>query len=265
MSDGEGWQPDPTGPEGAGVPAPEDAGPPAPEGAGPPAPEVADPALTTAPVPAAVPPGGPPPDVPPPPTWPPSVGGYPVRLDVETPERIARWRPLVQWILAIPLVIVLYLLRILAQLCAVIGWFVALFTGQLPEALGDFIAAYYRYAWRTYSYAWFLREEYPPFAPALGYTDPADDPAHFDVQRGEGLSRLAVLFRIILIIPQAVVLFFLGIALYVAVLIAFFAVVITGRWPAGLRHFVVGVTRWALRVDAWFLLLADPYPPFSLD
>ncbi len=244
MSDGEGWQPDPTGPE--------DSGPPAAEAAGP--------GLT----PAAAPAGGPPPAVPPPP-WPGGVGGYPIRVEVETPERIARWRPLVQWILAIPLFIVLYLLRILAQLCAVIGWFVALFTGQLPEALGDFIAAYYRYAWRAYSYAWFLREEYPPFAPSLGYTDPRDDPALFEVQRGEGLSRLAVLFRLILIIPQVFVLFFVGIAAYVAVVIAFFAVLFTGRWPAGLRRFVVGVTRWALRVDGWFLLLANPYPPFSLD
>jgi hypothetical protein len=53
--------------------------------------------------------------------------------------------------------------------------------------------------------------------------------------------------------------------MYVAVFFAFFAVVITGRWPAGLRRFVVGVIRWALRVDGWFLLLANPYPPFSLD
>jgi hypothetical protein len=46
--------------------------------------------------------------------------------------------------------------------------------------------------------------------------------------------------------------------------VAWFAVIITGRWPAGLRDFVVGAGRWARRVDAWFYLLADPYPPFSL-
>jgi hypothetical protein len=53
-------------------------------------------------------------------------------------------------------------------------------------------------------------------------------------------------------------------AAYVAMVVAWFAVVITGRWPAGLRDFVVGVGRWTMRVDAWFYLLADPYPPFSL-
>jgi hypothetical protein len=171
----------------------------------------------------------------------------------------------VQWILAIPLLIVVYVLSLVASVCALIGWFAALFTGQLPEGLGNIIAGYYRYAWRTYTYSWFLRDKYPTFGLAQGYRDPDTDPAWFDVRRGEGLSRLKVLFRIILVIPQAIVIFFLSISLYIAIVVAFFAVVITGRWPDGLREFVVGATRWILRVNAWYQLLADPYPPFSLD
>jgi hypothetical protein len=171
----------------------------------------------------------------------------------------------VQWFLAIPLLIVVYALAIVAEVCAFIGWFAALFTGQLPEGLGNLIALYFRFTWRTYSYTWFLREKYPPFAMAQGYPDPDTDPAWFDVRRGDGLSRLKVLFRIILVIPQAIVILFLSIALYIAVLVAFFAVIITGRWPDGLKEFVVGATRWIFRVNAWYLLLADPYPPFSLD
>jgi hypothetical protein len=98
----------------------------------------------------------------------------------------------------------------------------------------------------------------------MGYSDPGDDPAWFDIQKPARLSRLAVLFRIILVIPQVIALFFIYIALYIVVIIAFFAVIIMGRWPDGLREFVVGANRWLLRVDAWFYLLADPYPPFSL-
>ncbi len=170
-----------------------------------------------------------------------------------------------QWILAIPLFIILLRpAHSWPPILAFVGWFAALFTGQLPEGIGDFVAGYYRYAWRAFSYSWFLRDKYPPFGPSLGYADPGDDPAWFEVQRGEGLSRLAVLFRIILVIPQVIVIFFLRIALYVAVVVAFFAVIITGRWPAGLRDFVVGAGRWIVRVDAWFWLLADPYPPFAL-
>jgi hypothetical protein len=180
------------------------------------------------------------------------------------PDRIARWRPLVQWILALPLYIVLYVLRIVASICAFIGWFVALFTGQLPESLGNLIAGYYRLYWRTTTYAFFLREKYPSFGMLMGYADAGADPAWFEVQRPEKLSRLAVLLRIILVIPQLIVLFFIAIALFVASVVAFFVVIIAGRWPDGLRDFVVGANRWGLRVDAWFSLLADPYPPFSL-
>jgi hypothetical protein len=194
-----------------------------------------------------------------------STSTYPIDLSVEVPDRMARWRPVVQWILAIPLFIVTYVLGIVAEVCAFIGWFAALFTGELPEGLGNFIAGYFRYAWRAYSYSWFLRDKYPPFGPELGYSDPGNDPAWFEVQPVQGLSRLAVLFRIILVIPQAIVLIFLAVALYFAVLVAFFAVLFTGRWPTGLRDFVVGANRWIFRVNAWFLLLTDPYPPFSLN
>jgi Domain of unknown function (DUF4389) len=235
--------------EGAGAGGPAAAAPPA------------EPETSSAP---AMPP--PPPTVAPSPPVPALRAGsrYPINLDVEVPAQIARWRPLVQWLLAIPLFIVLYVLRIVALVLAFLGWFAALFTGQFPETFGSFIAGYYRYAWRAFSYSWFLRETYPPFGPSLGYEDPGGDPAWFEVRRGEGLSRLFVLFRIILVIPQAIMVLLLSIALYVAMVVAFFAVIITGGWPSGLREFVVGASRWILRVDAWFYLLADPYPPFSL-
>jgi hypothetical protein len=97
----------------------------------------------------------------------------------------------------------------------------------------------------------------------LGYPDAGGDPARSEVRRGKKLCRLAVLFRIILVIPQLIVLLFLGIALYLVMLVAFFVVLLAGRWPAGLRDFVVGANRWFLRVDTWYVLLADPYPPFS--
>jgi Domain of unknown function (DUF4389) len=203
--------------------------------------------------------GGPPPAAP----WPGApvgrrgTGTYPIDVGVDVPDRIARWRPIVQWILAIPLYILLYVLRIVAAICVFIGWFVALFTAELPDGLANLIAGYYRLYWRTTSYSLFLREKYPSFALAMGYADPGDDPAWFDVQRPARLSRLSVLLRIILVIPQMI-------ALYFAVILAFFVVIIMGRWPDGLREFVVGANRWVLRVDAWFWLMADPYPPFSL-
>ena len=69
----------------------------------------------------------------------------------------------------------------------------------------------------------------------------------------------------ILAIPHVVVLIFLGIAAIVSVIIAWFAILFTGRYPRGLFDFVVGVNRWLLRVEVYALpLTTDRYPPFSL-
>jgi hypothetical protein len=69
----------------------------------------------------------------------------------------------------------------------------------------------------------------------------------------------------LLAIPHYIVLFFLAIAAFVAAIIAWFAILLTGRYPRSLFDFIVGVGRWGLRVDAYaFLLVTDRYPPFSL-
>jgi hypothetical protein len=69
-----------------------------------------------------------------------------------------------------------------------------------------------------------------------------------------------------LAIPHYIVLAVLAIAAVFAVVIAWFVILFTGRYPRGLFEFVVGVGRWALRVQAYaFLLVTDRYPPFALD
>jgi hypothetical protein len=79
------------------------------------------------------------------------------------------------------------------------------------------------------------------------------------------LNRLLPLVKWFLAIPHYIVLFFLGIAAFVCIVIAWFAILFTGRYPRGLFDFVVGVGRWSVRVSAYaFLLVTDRYPPFSL-
>jgi len=69
----------------------------------------------------------------------------------------------------------------------------------------------------------------------------------------------------ILAIPHYVVLIFLFIGAFLAVIIAWFAILVTGRYPRALFDYVVGVGRYSLRVSAYaFLLVTDRYPPFSL-
>jgi Domain of unknown function (DUF4389) len=193
---------------------------------------------------------------------------YPATLEVDRADRIANWRPIVQWLLAIPHWAILNALQDLSGIIAIISWFTILFTGRLPETLANLQGLIIRYGNRTYAYAGFLREEYPPFT--FETDAPADPGSYPPVRTGfvselENRNRLTVGFRIILVIPQVIVLAVLVVAALVALVIAFFAVLFTGRWPDGLRSFVVGVMRWGTRVSAYFLLLTDTYPPFSLE
>jgi hypothetical protein len=189
---------------------------------------------------------------------------YPVTAGLDAPLEVARWRVIGNYILAIPHLIVLYVLLIVAEIVAIVGWFAILFTGKLPPGIGTFIAGVHRYQWRVVTYILFLRESYPTFSVPSGYADPGGDVAWFNVTPPQSYSRIAVLLRIIYAIPQLLFSIVILIGFYVAWIIAFFAVLFTGRWPEGLRKFVVGVEFWATRFSAWYFLLADPYPPFSI-
>ena len=103
-------------------------------------------------------------------------GAYPATFTFDAPERIANWRPLVHWLLAIPHLAIVYALGTVSEIVAVISWFAVLFTGRLPKGLADLQALYLRYTLRTATYFGFLREEYPPFSFSTTPADPGDDP-----------------------------------------------------------------------------------------
>jgi hypothetical protein len=88
---------------------------------------------------------------------------YPVRLEIDYPEQIDRWRPLVQWLLIIPYYVVAYFLVIVAEFVAFIGIFVILFTGKLPEGLFNLILIPFRWSLRSQTYGYWLATKYPPF------------------------------------------------------------------------------------------------------
>ena len=192
---------------------------------------------------------------------------YPATFTFDPPEKVANWRPLVHWLLAIPHFVVLYVLGFVSEVVSLVSWIVILFTGELPSGLANVQVLYIRYSTRVFTYAAFMREEYPPFTFDMTPADPGDDPrVRVDiVPELTNRNRLTCAFRIIFVIPQIIVVAVLGLGAFVCYVIAFFAVLFTGQWPAGLRDFVVKVMRWAQRVQVYFLLLTDVYPPFTLD
>jgi hypothetical protein len=76
-------------------------------------------------------------------------------------------------------------------------------------------------------------------------------------------SRLTTFFRFLLAIPLIIVNYVYGILAYIAVVIAWFAIVITARYPAGLYNFAVGYLRFSTRMIAYMMLAVDAYPPLS--
>ncbi len=191
---------------------------------------------------------------------------YPVTLELDAPLEVARWRPLVHWLLSIPYYVVLYILQLALGVVTFVAWFIILFTGNLPDGVFAFMTSVHRFQWRYSSYVLFLREPYPPFELTGPDADPGTDPpTRFSIERPDRLSRLLIFVKWLLAIPHYIVLLFLLIGAAIASLVGFFAVLITGRWPEGLRAFIVGVHRWAYRVQAYVYLLTDTYPPFSLE
>jgi hypothetical protein len=146
-----------------------------------------------------------------------------------------------------------------AAVVSIIAWFAILFTGRYPEGLWNLVAFYMRWRVRAVAYTALLRDEYPPFGdgpyPATVQIDPPEQPR----------DRITVAFRIILAIPHLIAVWALGIAWGLTTIIAWFAILFTGRYPPGLYDFAVGVMRWSVRVEIYLLLLVDEYPPFSLE
>lgn len=150
-------------------------------------------------------------------------------------------------------------LGLLASVVAIISWFAIVFTGKQPKGLWDLVVMYLRWKSKVVAYGALLRDEYPPFGEG-------DYPVQFGLgDFPEQRDRVSVGFRLILIIPHAIVLFFLSIAWFISAVIGWFAILFTGSYPEGLYRFAVGYLRWSLRVEAYMLLIHDEYPPFSLD
>jgi hypothetical protein len=150
------------------------------------------------------------------------------------------------------------LLGAVAIASAIIAWFAILFTGHYPEGLRSLVTYYLRWRVRVSAYVALLRDEYPPFGDGP-YAVELDLPQPTGPQ-----DRLTVAFRPLLAFPHLIAIWFIGIAWVLTTLVAWFAILFTGRYPERLYWFGVGALRWTTRVEAYLFLLRDEYPPFTL-
>ena len=204
---------------------------------------------------------------------------YPATLTIDYPDRkLNRLTSFFRIFAAIPIYVIIALISSGAFTWGshVEGWRTSLAAGGLlflplvlmilfrkkyPKWWFDWNLAFTRFRYRVSAYTLLLRDEYPSTdeeqAVHLGLIYP-----DAQTQLGRGWP----LIKWFLAIPHYIVLFFLFIAVFVVWVIAWFAILFTGRYPRGLFDFTVGVWRWTLRVSAYaFLLITDKYPAFSLE
>ena len=201
---------------------------------------------------------------------------YPIQFDVEYPDRpLNRLTSAFRILTAIP--IVLLLAAIGGVTVATTGadtttvaasgsgllflppLLMLVFRGKYPRWWYDFNVELLRFQNRVGVYVALMDDRYPS-------TDEEQsvrlDVPYPDVAR---LNRGLPLVKWLLAIPHYIVLAFLTLGALVAIVIAWFAVLFTGRFPRGLFNYLVGVGRWSNRVTAYaFILVTDDYPPFQL-
>jgi hypothetical protein len=214
------------------------------------------------------------------PSTPPLPTAYPARLEVDYAAEYNRVTTLFRVVLIIPIAIVYGVLTagetqtVYDQSGQAVsttsggiaaGLFLAtllmiLFRQRYPRWWFDFALELARFGTRIGAYLALLTDQYPSTVEEQNVHLEIDYP---DVERD--LNRWLPLVKWLLAIPHFIVLFFLTVGAFFAVVVAWFAILFTGRYPRGLFDFVVGVGRWWLRVEAYaFLLVTDRYPPFSL-
>ena len=189
---------------------------------------------------------------------------YPASVIVDAPDRVANWRPLVHWILLVPHQVIQMVFVTVAWLLSVLTWIVIFLTGKLPAGIANFQVMYVRHYHRVLSYLHIIHEQYPKFEFSSAAEDPGGSPVAVNIEAQlENRNRLTSLFRVIYGLPQIVFVIVYSYLVAAVVTIAYVIILFTGRWPTGMRNFVIGFYRAHTRYLSYIHALNDKYPPFS--
>jgi len=188
----------------------------------------------------------------------------PVLYEVEAMRKLANWRPLVQWFLAIPHWIIASILNSVSGVLALISFFAILFTGNIPAGLFDFQVMTFRYRARVTAYSMFFHDKYPPFDFTTSADDPGGDPLRFSIEHPPKFNRWLPLVKWLFIIPHLLLLIVLAIGGFFVGLWAVFAVLFTGNYPPAAQSYLIRLNRYGNRILAYLYLISDHYPKFGL-
>ena len=184
---------------------------------------------------------------------------HPIHLVVTDDLERNRLTVFFRLILAIPQFIWLMLWSFAVSLAVVVAWVVGIIVGRVPDALHSFMAAYTRYYTHLTAYLWITADPYPGFTGAPGY------PVDLEIAPPTAQSRLTILFRLILVIPAAIVMWVLQQVAWIVAVLAWFYALFTGKANQGMRDLQAYCLRYQAQTHAYALLLTQRYPSFSDD
>jgi hypothetical protein len=189
------------------------------------------------------------------PPW--ALPPHPVRLEVSDDGHRSRLTVLFRLLLAIPHLVWVVLWSVAAVFAAIANGVVALVRGHSAEPLHRFLAAYVRYYSHVNAFVFLVANPFPGFTGEPGY------PVDVSLGEAERQNRWVTFFRIILGIPALFVAAALSGALFVAAFLGWFAALVTGRMPTGLRNLGVTCVRYLAQTAAYWSVLTDRYPHAS--
>ena len=186
------------------------------------------------------------------PAW--SLPPHPVRLEVDDDGRRSRLTVAFRLLLALPHLVWLALWSVAAILAAIANWFVALVSGRSAEPLHRFLAAYVRYTVHLTAFLFVVANPFPGFAGTPGY------PVDVTIAPAERQSRWITLFRTFLALPAFLLAGALAGAIVAVGILGWFAALVTGRMPTGLRNLGAMSIRYQAQTHVYWFVLNDRYP-----
>jgi hypothetical protein len=191
-----------------------------------------------------------------------------MKLTIKLQEQYSRIELLLRtffgWIyIMIPHCFLLFFVAIWSLILTFISFFAILFTGRYPKSFFEFQVGMYRWNVRLNARIYNLSDGYP----SLGISG-TDSNTDLTVDYPEHLSRGLLLLKVLfgwlyVLIPHGFVLFFLSIWSLILTFLAFWIVLFTGKYPSSFHSFNTGLIRWNTRLNLYFSLMTDEYPPFS--
>ena len=182
---------------------------------------------------------------------------HPVRLELTDDGRRSRLTVFFRLLLAFPHFVWLSLWTLAVLLAAIANWFVALFRGRSANSLHRFITAYVRYYAHLTAFVTLVANPFPGFVGAPGY------PVDIAIDPPQPQNRWITLFRLFLAIPSLFISGALSVVLFVIAFLGWFAALVTGQMPTGLRNLGAYSVRYLAQTNAYWFVVTDAYPHAS--